>query len=115
MAGGKKVDEDDDKVMRVEMQERGREKEDEEKDKGGRKKQSHGYGEIEDQSLWTRFELPLIGEVRFNPIVSFFAIAIIWTFVIICIIYKVSQPWVYAAAFGGVADGLSFSDRRSIL
>ncbi len=44
-----------------------------------------GYGDVEDKSLWTRFKLPLIGELRFNPIVSFFAIVIIWSFVAVCV------------------------------
>ena len=32
-----------------------------------------------------RFKVPLFGELRFNPIVSFFSIVLIWTFVGVCI------------------------------
>ena len=40
-----------------------------------------------------RFKLPLLGVLRFNPIVSFFSIVLIWTFVIICIIYGEAVPF----------------------
>ena len=40
-----------------------------------------------------KFELPLLGVLRFNPIVSFFSITLIWTFVIICIIYREATPF----------------------
>ena len=33
-------------------------------------------------------KFPLIGEIRFNPIVSLLAVILIWTFVIICSNYQ---------------------------
>ncbi|TRY68223.1 hypothetical protein TCAL_12618 [Tigriopus californicus] len=44
----------------------------------------HSYGFKEDKSLWTKFTVPIFGEIRFNPIVSFTAIIIIWAFVALC-------------------------------
>ena len=43
-----------------------------------------GYGFKKDKSVWIKFDLPVFGEIRFNPIVSVLAIVFIWTFVIIC-------------------------------
>ena len=40
-----------------------------------------------------KFRLPLLGELRFNPIVSFFSICLIWTFVGICIAYPKDVPF----------------------
>ena len=40
-----------------------------------------------------KFKLPLIGEIRFNPVVSFFAIIAIWGFVAVCMIEKENVPF----------------------
>ena len=62
---------------------------------------SKSYGFIEDQSVWTRWKLPIIGTLRFNPIVSFFSIILIWIFVAVCIVYKENVPFtVWKAAIG---------------
>lgn len=60
------------------------------------KKPSHGYGfqEKDDQSMWLRFKLPLLGEIRFNPVVSFFSILLIWGFVGWCIQEGENVPFV---------------------
>ena len=36
-----------------------------------------GYGFTQDQSVETKWKLPIIGTLRFNPIVSFFSISLI--------------------------------------
>jgi len=54
----------------------------------------YGFKEEQDQSLWLRFKLPLLGTLRFNPIVSFASIALIWVFVGICIYYGEKVPFV---------------------
>ena len=46
-----------------------------------------------DQSLWVKFKLPFLGTLRFNPIVSFASIALIWVFVGICITYGDQVPF----------------------
>ena len=62
---------------------------------------SKSYGFIEDQSVWTRWKLPIIGTLRFNPIVSFFSIILIWIFVAVCIVYKENVPFtIWKAAIG---------------
>ena len=43
--------------------------------------------------MWTRFKAPLVGEIRFNPVVSFVAIVLIWVFVGICIEYGDRVPF----------------------
>ena len=48
---------------------------------------------FQDKSLWIKFKLPLLGEIRFNPIVSLLAIVLIWTFVAICSVYKSEVPF----------------------
>ena len=48
---------------------------------------------FQDLSIWTKFKVPLLGEIRFNPIVSFFAIAAIWGFVIWCAVQKKEVPF----------------------
>ncbi len=102
--GGVKVGGDD---HGVEMRDRKRRKKDEgDKDKG--EVEGPGYGRVEDQSLWTRCHLPIVGELRFNPVVSFFAIALIWSFATVCIIYKVSQ-WLLAATVTLLSLSLSLS------
>ena len=40
-----------------------------------------------------KFKLPLVGEIRFNPIVSGLAIALIWGFVIWCAIQGEDVPF----------------------
>ena len=37
---------------------------------------------FQDLSLWTKFRLPLLGEIRFNPVVTGLAVVVIWGFVI---------------------------------
>ena len=48
---------------------------------------------LKDLSLWTRFNVPIFGEIRFNPIVSFTAIILIWSFVAICSVYQKEVPF----------------------
>ena len=52
-----------------------------------------GYGFKEDLSTWMKFKAPIVGEIRFNPIVSFSAIALIWGFVIWCSIQGEDVPF----------------------
>ena len=40
-----------------------------------------------------KFKLPVIGEMRFNPVVSLFAIIAIWGFVAVCMIEKENVPF----------------------
>ena len=40
-----------------------------------------------------KFKLPLVGEIRFNPIASFLAILVIWGFVIWCSIAGEDVPF----------------------
>ena len=40
-----------------------------------------------------KFKLPVIGEIRFNPVVSFIAIIAIWSFVAVCMIEKENVPF----------------------
>ena len=40
-----------------------------------------------------RFKLPLIGEIRYNPVVTFLAMIVIWAFVIWCSIEKENVPF----------------------
>ena len=54
---------------------------------------SPGYGTIQDLSVWMRWKLPLLGSLRFNPIVSFLSISLTWLFVMICIVYKEDVPF----------------------
>lgn len=48
---------------------------------------------IQDKSIWLKFRLPFIGELRFNPVVSFFSIFLIWGFVIWCILLREDVPF----------------------
>ena len=42
-----------------------------------------------------------VDRLRFNPIVSFFSIILIWIFVAVCIVYKENVPFtVWKAAIG---------------
>jgi choline-glycine betaine transporter len=43
--------------------------------------------------LWVKFKVPIFGEIRFNPIVSFLSITLIWTFVAVCVVYKDAVPF----------------------
>ena len=43
--------------------------------------------------MWTKWSFPVIGEVRFNPVVSTAAIVIIWSFVAICAVYGEQVPF----------------------
>ena len=52
-----------------------------------------GYGFKEDLSTWMKFRIPIFGEIRFNPIVSFSAIALIWGFVVWCSIQGEDVPF----------------------
>ena len=47
----------------------------------------------QDQSLWVKCKLPLLGTLRFNPIVSFVSIGLIWIFVGICVHYGENVPF----------------------
>eukprot|EP00095_Tigriopus_kingsejongensis_P000207 maker-scaffold41_size498431-snap-gene-3.31 protein:Tk00207 transcript:maker-scaffold41_size498431-snap-gene-3.31-mRNA-1 annotation:"glycine betaine transporter -like" len=58
----------------------------------------HSYGFKEDKSIWFKYTLPCMGELRFNPIVSLLAVILIWTFVGIC---------------GGFQDKVPFLDWKS--
>ena len=49
---------------------------------------------IQDLSAWMKFKLPLVGEIRFNPIVSGLAIALIWGFVAWCAIQGEDVPFI---------------------
>ena len=40
-----------------------------------------------------KFKAPLVGEIRFNPVVSFLAILLIWGFVIWCIVQGEDVPF----------------------
>ena len=44
-------------------------------------------------SQWVKFKLPLVGEIRFNPIASLGAILVIWGFVIWCSIAGEDVPF----------------------
>ena len=48
---------------------------------------------FQDLSRWMRFDLPFIGEIRFNPIVTFLSLIVIWAFVIWCSIAKEDVPF----------------------
>ena len=48
---------------------------------------------LQDKNLWVKFRLPIIGEIRFNPIVTFAAISLIWTFVAICANFQDKVPF----------------------
>ena len=48
---------------------------------------------FQDKSLWTKFNAPLFAEIRFNPVVSFCAISLIWAFVIICAVHGKEVPF----------------------
>ena len=52
-----------------------------------------GFGFKEDKSLWVKFRAPLVGEIRFNPIVSCLSIMLIWAFVGICIAIPQDVPF----------------------
>ena len=39
------------------------------------------------------WKLPFLGTLRFNPIVSFFSILLIWSFVVVCIVYQENVPF----------------------
>ena len=80
--------EDTDTVDRVEMSEKGARDSTE-----STSKNKYGYHFQGDRSLWIKFKLPLLGEIRFNPIVSTAAIAVIWAFVAICSVYRESVPF----------------------
>ena len=56
-------------------------------------KRYRGYGFKEDLSPWVKFKLPIVGEIRMNPIVSITAIALIWGFVIWCAIQRQDVPF----------------------
>ena len=60
-----------------------------------------GYGFTQDQSVETKWKLPIIGTLRFNPIVSFFSITLIWIFVAVCIVYQEDVPFLNWKAFIG--------------
>lgn len=49
--------------------------------------------QFQDRSLWVKFKVPIFGEIRFNPVVSFVAITLIWIFVAICSIYGETLPF----------------------
>ncbi len=63
----------------------------------------YGFKEDADLSLWMRFnlempfKLPYFGKLafrlRFNPLVSFVSIGLIWAFVIVCIVYGSEVPF----------------------
>jgi len=53
-----------------------------------------GYGFKKDESVNIKFNLPLIGQLRFNPIVSVCSIVLIWAFVAICIVYQENVPFI---------------------
>ena len=55
-------------------------------------KMLHSYI-LQDLSLWTKFKVPILGEIRFNPIVSLSAIGLIWGFVIWCAIQGEDVPF----------------------
>ena len=43
--------------------------------------------------MWVKFRIPIIGEIRFNPIVTFAAISLIWAFVVICAYCREKVPF----------------------
>lgn len=51
------------------------------------------YHFSQDLSPWTKFKVPLISEIRFNPVVSVGAIALIWGFVIWCAVQGDRVPF----------------------
>jgi len=53
----------------------------------------YGFKEDQDQSLWVKCKLPFLGTLRFNPIVSFVSIGLIWIFVGICVQYGEDVPF----------------------
>lgn len=52
-----------------------------------------GYGFSKDQSLWVKFRLPIFGEIKFNPLVSFLSLLLICTLVTWCIVEKENVPF----------------------
>ena len=52
----------------------------------------------DDYNLWTRFKLPLVGEIRFNPIVSAASILLIFGFVTCSVIWGQVNPFAIAQA-----------------
>ena len=48
---------------------------------------------LQDYNVWVRFKLPLLGEIRFNPIVSFGSILLIVGFVVWCSILQENAPF----------------------
>jgi len=54
---------------------------------------SYSYGFQDDKSLWVRLKCGKCCEIRFNPIVSFLAVAAIWGFVAWCVILTDKVPF----------------------
>ena len=55
--------------------------------------QATDYIIFQDKSIWLKFQLPFIGEIRFNPVVTFCSIFLIWGFAIWCILLREEVPF----------------------
>ena len=55
--------------------------------------ETNSYNFDKDLCVWLRFKLPLAGEIRFNPIVSFVSIALIVLFSSCCLVLKQDAPF----------------------
>ena len=53
-----------------------------------------------------RWKLPVVGTLRFNPIVSFFSITLIWIFVALCIVFQENVPFLHWKAL--IVDNFSW-------
>ena len=56
--------------------------------------------------MWLNFRLPVVGEIRFNPVVSTAAILIIWIFVVICAYFQKDVP--FAMWRGWIVNNLTW-------
>ena len=61
---------------------------------------------MQDKNLWVKFRIPVIGEIRFNPIVTFAAISLIWAFVVICAYCREKVP--FNEWNSGIADNFTW-------
>ena len=48
---------------------------------------SSGYGVVQDKSLWWRRSLPVVGDVRLNPVVYLLSLSVIVTFVTVSMMH----------------------------
>ena len=48
---------------------------------------SSGYGVVQDKSLWWRRSLPVVGDIRLNPVVYLLSLSVIVTFVTVSMMH----------------------------